>query len=350
MQMLHLFVADVIWVQLVLFCASAMSADQPAPESDAAVGVRPAEFGSATWRDYLALTKPRIISLLLLTTLAAMFIAAGGWPGGWLLLAVSIGGYAAAGAANAINMVIERDLDARMERTAGRPTVTERIPAQRALAFAFALGLAGFALLWSAANLLAAVLAFAGLVFYVIVYTLALKRRTWQNIVIGGAAGAFPPLVGWSAVTGELHLLAWYLFAIVFFWTPVHFWALALIMKDEYALAGIPMLPVVRGDRVTVIQIALYTLLTIVISLMPLAQRLVGPFYFSAAVVLNLVLLVRAAQLFQIPERPRARSLFKYSMAYLALLFLAMAIDRSLAAKTSTHSDEHPSPASRVSS
>src|SRR5207237_1986519 len=168
-----------------------------------------------------------------------------------------VGFYMAAGAANAINMVLERDLDLRMGRTEKRPTVTQTIPARSALQFALAMMVGSFVLLWAAANLLSAMLALAGLAFYVVIYTLILKRRTWHNIVIGGAAGAFPPLVGWAAVTNQMSPLAWYLFAIIFVWTPVHFWALALLIKDDYAAAGVPMLPVVLGERVTVIQIGL---------------------------------------------------------------------------------------------
>nr|CAA9214700.1 Heme O synthase, protoheme IX farnesyltransferase COX10-CtaB [uncultured Armatimonadetes bacterium] len=287
---------------------------------------------TATWKDYLALTKPRVISLLLFTTLAAMFVAARGWPGGWLFLAVALGGYMAAGAANAINMVIDRDIDGAMTRTAKRPTVTQSIPTRSALAFAFALEAASFALLSGVANVLAASLALAGLLFYVFVYTLLLKRRTWHNIVIGGAAGAFPPLVGWAAVTGGLSPLAWYLFGIVFAWTPVHFWALALLIKDDYARAGIPMLPVVRGERATVLQIGLYAVLTAVVSILPWTLGgEVRAVYLLSAALLNALLLVRSWQLFRSPDRPRAVSLYKYSMLYLALLFLAMAVDRAVA-------------------
>ena len=260
-------------------------------------GLRPALAGVV--KDYILLTKPRVISLLLFTTLAAMFIAAHGRPGLGLLLAVAVGGYMAAGAANAINMVVERDLDEKMNRTSGRPIVTRHITATQ------------------------------GLVFYVFVYTLMLKRRTWQNIVIGGAAGAFPPLVGWAAVRGDLSPLAWWLFLIVFTWTPVHFWALALLIKDDYARAGVPMLPVVLGEKVTVLQIGLYAIATALVSAMPLLQRQLGPMYFVGAVLLNVMLIVRSLQLYRQPDRPRAVSLYKYSMAYLALLFLVMAVDRA---------------------
>jgi protoheme IX farnesyltransferase len=335
MQIAHLLLADAVWVALVVLSVEAFAVGVEHLEIvDVAAAARPelarpAVLAPPTWRDYVALTKPRVVSLLLFTTLAAMFIAQGGWPGWVLFVAVAVGGYMSAGAANAINMVIDRDIDVRMDRTASRPTVTRKIPSRDALLFAYALAGASFALLWYAANLLTAMLAFAGLVCYVIVYTLYLKRRTWNNIVIGGAAGAFPPLVGWAAVRGDLDLFAWTLFGIIFLWTPVHFWALALLLKDDYARAGVPMLPVVLGERVTVIQIAVYTVATVVISAVPLLLGETGRIYLLAAAALNALLMLRSLQLYQRPDRPHASMLFKYSMTYLALLFLAMAVDRS---------------------
>jgi protoheme IX farnesyltransferase len=327
LQITHLLAADVLWIALVLFVASAMAEDIVPVESQAPE--TPATPMKATWKSYVALTKPRVISLLLFTTITAMFIAAKGWPGFGLLMAVTVGGYMAAGAANTINMVLERDLDQRMKRTASRPTVTNLIPPANALVFGFCLGAGSFILLSLASNLLAALMALAGLVFYIIVYTMLLKRRTWQNIVIGGAAGSFPPLVGWAAVTNDLSPLAWWLFAIIFLWTPVHFWALALLIKDDYAKAGVPMLPVIHGDRATVIQISLYAVLTAVVSILPMVGRL-GPVYLVAAVLLNALLLARSVQLLRFPDRPHAVSMYKYSMLYLALLFLIMAVDRSM--------------------
>lgn len=284
----------------------------------------------ATWRDYFWLTKPRVISLLLFTTLAAMFIAAGGWPGLGLFLVVFVGGYMAAGAANAFNMVIDRDIDGRMKRTAQRPTVTDKISSRDATLFATALMVLSFVLLWWGANLTTALLAMAGLGWYVLVYTLYMKRRFWSNIVIGGAAGAFPPLVGWAAVTGGLNLFAWYLFLIIFFWTPVHFWALSLMIKDDYAAVGVPMLPVVRGERETAYQIWLYAILTAVIALIPVLMGELRWVYLLAALLLNGWLLLYSWRLYQTLERHRTLSLYKYSMLYLALLFVAMAIDRAL--------------------
>ncbi|MGC8904630.1 heme o synthase [Thermus sp.] len=330
MQILHLLLAYAIWLLFVFLAASALERGARRVE----LGEGGAEVhrgtGGATWRDYLALTKPRVISLLLFTALFAMFIAARGWPGLKLFLVVALGGYMMAGAANAINMVVDRDIDARMRRTANRPTVTQRVSSRDALLFALALAFLGFIVLWWGANLLAATLALMGLIWYVLVYTLYLKRRTWHNIVIGGAAGAFPPLVGFAAVTGDLNLFAWYLFALIFFWTPVHFWALALMIQDDYRAVGVPMLPVVLGERVTVMQIALYALLTALISLMPLALGELGLLYLVASLFLNSLLIFKSLVLYRQPERRTAVSLYKYSMLYLALLFVAMAVDRAV--------------------
>ncbi len=333
MQVLHNLGADLLWLSLVLLGASSL-----------AVGVRQVEVehiprallagAKPDIKDFVALTKPRVISLLLFTTLAGLFIAAGGWPGHsfghglWLIIATGLGLYAAAGASNAINMVCERDLDVRMERTASRPTVTEKIHPRTALWFAFALEAFSFGILWKSSNLLAATMALAGLVVYVNVYTLMLKRHTWSNIVIGGAAGAFPPLVGFAAASGHLSYLAWVSFALVFVWTPVHFWALAILIKDDYAKAGVPMLPVVKGDRYTVTQIALYAVVTVACSFAPLFLGS-GIGYGLVAFGLNLVLVRGCARLYQHIDRPHASSLFHYSMIYLALLFLALAIDAS---------------------
>jgi len=332
-QMGHLVLADVNWISLVVLGAFCFSdgiehvETRPAPEEAERSG--PLK-GKELIKAYVALTKPRVISLLLFTTLTAMVAAKGQWPGTFLFFAVAIGGYMSAGAANAINMVIDRDIDLTMKRTSKRPTVTQSIPSTHVLAFAFILAFGSFALLWGAGNLLSAVMAFSGLVFYVIVYTMLLKRRTWSNIVIGGAAGAFPPLVGWAAVTNDLPPLSLYLFAIIFVWTPVHFWALALLLKDDYAAAGVPMLPVVKGDRYTVVQIAIYGVITFAVSLVPFAYPQVGWIYTGAAIVLNAILLYYCAQLYQQIDRARASRLFHYSMLYLALLFLMFAVDRAV--------------------
>lgn len=331
MQLVHLALALGAWISIVMLAVTAASAPAIAePKQELSENPpTPPINEKATVKDYITLTKPRVISLLLFTTIVSMFIAQPGWPGGWLILAVAIGGYMAAGSANTFNMIVERDLDVAMERTSHRPTVTQRISNKAAFWFAMALGLGSFALLWAAANLLAASMAMAGLLFYVFIYTLLLKRRTWQNIVIGGAAGAFPPLVGYAAVSGELNTLAWFLFAIIFTWTPVHFWALAILIKDDYAKAGVPMLPVIHGDRATVIQIVLYAFVTAIISVIPLLQKQVGLFYLLGSAVLNLVLVVQSLQLLRHTDRPHAKALFKYSMVYLALFFVVIAVDRA---------------------
>jgi protoheme IX farnesyltransferase len=295
-------------------------------------GARP----RATWRDYVTLTKPKVISLLLLTTVGAMFIAAGGWPGLVPLLGILVGGYMAPGAAGVFNMIYDRDVDQRMKRTSRRPTVTEAVPTHHALLFGAILTLLSFLILWATTNVLAALLAWAGIAFYVLIYTMWLKRSTWQNIVIGGAAGAIPPLVGWAAVTNELSLLAWLLFTLVFMWTPVHFWALALMIKDDYAAVGVPMAPNVIGERATVLQIVMYAVLTMVLTVIPFALQEFSLVYFAAAAALNLVLAARVASLWRQAragvaiDKARALPLYKYSMLYLALLFLSMALDRAL--------------------
>lgn len=288
----------------------------------------------ATWRDYLALTKPKVISLLLWTTLTAMFMAQRGVPEPGLLLVVALAGYASAGSAGVFNMIIDRDIDLRMSRTAKRPTSSGLIGIRDAALFGGALQLASFAALWTLATPLAAWLSLAGFVTYVGVYTLWLKRTTWHNIVLGGAAGCFPPLVGYAAVTGSLDLFAWFLFAIIFFWTPVHFWALALMIKDEYRDVGIPMLPVVHGDRLTAVQIWLYAVYTVVLSLLPSLFGATGALYLLLAAGLGGWLLWLSWKLYRhvrgggAAERTVMLPLYLYSMLYLALLFLGAALDR----------------------
>jgi protoheme IX farnesyltransferase len=276
--------------------------------------------------DYVALTKPRVISLLLVTTLATMFVASSSPPIG-LILATMIGGYLAAGGAGAINHYIERDIDARMARTSRRPLPDGRVEPRAALLFGIALAAASFGLFALAVNMTAALLAMAGLFGYVFVYTLWLKPITAQNIVIGGAAGAVPPLVGWAAAAGHLDASAFYLFAIVFYWTPPHFWALALLIKDDYARTGIPMLPVVDGEAETRRQILLYGWLLLAITALPLIGGLFGPVYGIAAAALDAVFLWLCLRLHRRADRRSASILFHYSLAYLALLFAAMAVD-----------------------
>jgi protoheme IX farnesyltransferase len=286
---------------------------------------------AATARDYLALTKPRIIALLLWTTVATMIVAR---PEGLplsLVLWTCLGGYLSAGGAGAINHYIDRSVDARMERTAARPLVAGRIAPVRGLVFGIALGTLAFVQLALTVNLLAAVLALAGLLGYVLVYTAWLKPRTPQNIVIGGAAGAMPPLVGWAAATGSLTLEALFPFAIIFLWTPPHFWSLALLISDDYEHTGVPMLPVVRGEAATRRQILAYSVVLVAFTLLPFVTGMLGGLYLGAALVLGAGFAGLAAQLLRSPSRRAALRLYLSSLAYLALLFAAMATDRLIA-------------------
>jgi protoheme IX farnesyltransferase len=283
-------------------------------------------------RDYLALTKPRIISLLLITAVATMFVADPSGPSWATILWTLLGGYLAAGGAGAINHYLDRDRDARMARTCARPLVEGRIDARRGLAFGIALGALATAELAIAVNPLAAVLALSGLLGYVLVYTLWLKPLTPQNIVIGGAAGAVPPLVGWAAATNGLTLDALYPFAIVFLWTPPHFWALALLVKDDYERTGIPMLPVARGEAATRRQILAYSVALTAFTVLPYLTGLFGAIYLAVALTLGVGFVVLALLLLLRPSRAAAVRLHLASLAYLALLFGAMAADRVILA------------------
>ncbi len=280
---------------------------------------------------YLNLTKPRIIVLLLLTTLGAMLAAEPGLPSLGLVVATLLGGALSAAAANTLNCYLDRDIDRLMERTRERRALPagRLVPAQ-ALRFGLMLAALSFIELALLVNLLAAVLAQAALWFYVFVYTGWLKRSTPSNIVIGGAAGAVPPLVGWAAVTGRIDLPALYLFAIVFFWTPPHFWALALLLKREYGQARVPMLPVVRGDDETRRQILLYTLLLVALTVIMVPFQLVGALYLAAALILGGLFLYYAVRLVREGTQRAAARLFGYSIVYLALLFTAVVVDRQL--------------------
>jgi protoheme IX farnesyltransferase len=278
------------------------------------------------WRDYITLTKPRIMSLLLLTGAAGMFVGAGGWPDWWDFLAMMVGLALACGGSSALNHVMDADIDKLMgERTAARPVASGRVAAPRALEFGVVLMALSFALLATTVNVLTAVLALIGGLFYVVVYTGYLKRSTDQNIVIGGAAGAVPPVVGFAAATGDLTLPALWLFLIVFLWTPPHFWALALMIKEHYAAANVPMLPGTKGDRETTRQILLYSVVMVVFTVA--VGYWLGPVYTVAALLLGAYFLVLAWQLRRDTSRRRAVVLFHYSLAYLALLFVAAAVD-----------------------
>ena len=290
----------------------------------------PEERTSSIMRDLVMLTKPRIISLLLVTTIAPMFVA--GSPSVGLVLLVTLGGYLMAGGANAVNMYIDRDIDDRMARTRLRPIPSGRMDPRAVLAFGVALATAATALLAYTVNLLTAGLALAGFYFYVFLYTRWLKRRTPQNIVIGGAAGAFPPLVGWAAVTGRIDLAAVYLFLIIFYWTPPHFWALALLKQRDYGRAGVPMAPLLWGERETMWQMLWYTVILVPLTLLPVAFGAFGMVYGISAAILGALLLVGIVRVMRAAQwTAPAWRVYKFSLLYLALLFVAMAVDRGIA-------------------
>jgi protoheme IX farnesyltransferase len=299
-----------------------MSTEPLAGTSLVAGGVR------QTVADYVALTKPRVQLLLLLTTVTTMYVA--GDPSVELVLATCLGGSLSAGGAGAVNHWFDRDIDAQMARTATRPVPAGRIAPGAALAFGLVLGALSFAWLVVAVNPLSAALALSGFLGYVLVYTMWLKRTTPQNIVIGGAAGAVPPLVGWAAVTGRVDPAALYLFAIVFYWTPPHFWALSLLMKDEYARVGVPMMPVVRGEAETRRQIVLYTGLLTVLTLLPVVFGFFGVVYAVAACLLGAAFLWLSVRLQRVADRRSALRTYLFSLAYLAALFCAMVLDARL--------------------
>ena len=291
--------------------------------------VAPVQTG---WRqvvaDYVALTKPKVQSLLLLTTVCTMEIA--GDPSLELIALTVVGGYLSAGGAGAVNHWYDRDIDKLMPRTAGRPVPAGRVSPRAALIYGCVLALLSFVLLTATVNVLAASLAFGGFLGYVFVYTVWLKRRTPQNIVIGGAAGAVPPLVGWAAVTGGLAGMPLYLFAIVFFWTPPHFWALSLLMKKEYERVGVPMLPVVRGERETRKQILLYSVLLWAVTQLPFCAGGLGTVYLVSSLALGGLFIAGAVVLYRRADRRSALRLYLFSLLYLALLFGAMVIDVKL--------------------
>ncbi|MEK6230097.1 MAG: heme o synthase [Actinomycetota bacterium] len=294
----------------------------------AAPAVRPVPGLRQVASDYLELTKPKVQSLLIFTTVTTMYVA--GDPSLGLVLLTCLGGYLSAGGAGAVNHWFDRDLDAMMKRTADRPVPSGRVPPNAALTYGLVLAALAVVVLWVGVNPLAAALSFSGFLGYVLVYTMWLKRSTPQNIVIGGAAGAVPPLVGWAATTGSLSWTAFYLFAIVFYWTPPHFWALSLLMKDEYAKAGVPMLPVVRGERETRKQILLYSVLLYAVTQLPFCAGGFGGIYLGASIALGGVFVGGAVRLYRRADRRAALWLYLYSLAYLALLFASMVADARL--------------------
>jgi protoheme IX farnesyltransferase len=279
-------------------------------------------------RDYVALTKPNVMSLLLFTTFTAMMMAAGGWPSPVLVFWTLLGGACASASSAAINMYLDRDIDALMTRTKKRPIPSGRVQPRNALAFGIVLGAIAFVQLALTVNILTAALSTVGILYYVFIYTMWLKRLTPQNIVIGGAAGAIPPLVGWAAVTNHVGLTALLLFVIVFVWTPPHFWALALMKKDEYARVGIPMLPAVRGDAETKKQIFIYTAALTAVTLAMVPLHLMGVVYLASALALDAAFIAFAVWVARTGSRLSEGLMYRFSMLYLALLFVAMAVDR----------------------
>ena len=339
-RVIHLSLASALWGHLIAMAVVAArmppeegadAAERGGGEPDAEASAAPGSTLRAVIGDYVALTKPRVMSLLLVTAFGGMVLAAEGLPGAGLIATVIIGGALASGGASALNHWLDRDIDRKMGRTASRPVASERVSGRQALVFGLVLNVLAFALLLWGANLLAASLAMAGSVFYVLVYTKWLKRTTTQNIVVGGAAGAVPPLVGWAAVTGGLTLPAFYLFAIIFFWTPPHFWALALLIRRDYAEAGVPMLPVVAGEASTRRHILLYTLALMMLTvLLYLATDSLGPVYLVSAIVLGLGFIAYAVRLLRQTGERAAAPIYRYSLLYLALLFAVIMGDGAL--------------------
>ena len=343
-QALHVAGASAVWAALVVLASLAFrsrrllsgrlaesSFDMLRTSGEGVVEAPPRSMSySQVLAAYLALTKPRIIWLLLVTTLGAMLVAAEGLPALGLVFWTMLGGALGAGAANAINCYIDRDIDEIMARTNLRPIPAGLITPSHALRFGLLLGLLSFFILTVFVNVLSAVLTMAALAFYVFIYTSWLKRTSPNNIVIGGAAGAVPPMVGWAAVTGELSWMPIGLFIIIFFWTPPHFWALSLLMKREYERAGIPMLPVVKGEEETRRQIMLYSLFLVALTLVFVIFKAMGAFYLLSAALLGGIFLYYAERLRREADAPAARRLFKYSIYYLVLLFASMVVDRQM--------------------
>ena len=342
---LHISLAEAVWGGLVVMTvlahkerAASAGPSVPLPSQWERVGEGTSSEGQLvgtfrqTLSDYLALTKPEIISLLLVTTVCTMIIATRDMPSWGLVFWTTLGGALSAGGANALNCYVDQDIDQEMTRTRRRPIPAGRLQPQRVLAFGLTLAVLSFMVMLLAVNMLAAVLSLAGLLFYVFVYTLWLKRSTPQNIVIGGAAGAVPPLVGWAAATGHVDLAAWWLFAIIFFWTPPHFWALALLIKKDYARAGVPMLPVVRSEDHTRWQIFLYAVLLLPLTFMLYAIGALGVIYLVSALVLTGIFIWYAVRLLKAATPKWARRTYLYSLLYLALLFGSMVVDHAAGA------------------
>ncbi len=303
---------------------SFLNKEKPGPKDVQPLG---GQLPRVDFNDVVALTKPRIIALLLLTTFVPMFLAGPSAPRPMLIFWTMLGGFLAAGGANTLNQFLDRDIDHVMVRTRKRPLPSGRMQPWQVLLLGIGFSVLSFVQLWLTVNLLTAVLALVGILYYVFFYTQYLKRSSTQNIVIGGAAGAIPPLVGWAAVANEISLLPIFMFLIVFYWTPPHFWALALMRQKEYRAAGVPMLPVVAGNQETHRQIVLYSILLFLASTVPVFLRLLGPVYLVLSLILNGIFLWQAIDIQRRPSNTSIWRLYKYSLVYLALLFLAMGID-----------------------
>ena len=320
LRVLHLLTAISLWVSLValLFVAGVLIKVDNKPEK---LDVR------QRIKDFITLSKPLIVALLLMTTFGGLMAGAKGWPSGWLTLWTLLGGALAAGGSSALNQFIDRELDKNMQRTAKRPLADERLTAAEGLSFGLALSLLSYYVMAGFVNFLAALLSLAGIFYYVLFYSLWLKKATVQNIVIGGGAGAIPPMVGWAAATGNLSLGAWILFAIVFMWTPPHFWALAIVRMKDYARAGVPMMPVVRGEQETRKQIFIYTIVLVAVTLLLPIFKIAGTFYLISALVLGGALLYTAWAVWKEGGNKLAWRMYKWSSMYLAFIFLAIMID-----------------------
>ena len=320
LAVLHALASISLWISLViLLLASSSSSGENAPI--------PVQHSPGAWKDFLILTKPWIVALLLVTTLAGMVTGHKGFPSLPLVFWTLLGGALAAGGSSALNQCIDHELDRHMQRTANRPLAAGRLTQAEGLAFGLALCVASYFLLAGLVNLLAAILSLAGIFYYVVVYSIWLKKATVQNIVIGGGAGAIPPMVGWAAATGQLPLAAWILFTIIFVWTPPHFWALAIVRKKDYQRAGVPMLPVVRGEVETRRQILLYTVLLVGVSLLLPILHLAGILYLSSALVLGSCLLYAAWRVWRVPGNKVAFLMYRWSSYYLLLIFIALMLD-----------------------
>lgn len=316
------------WPRWRSTAASALPVREETSSTTPSGGVQRPEAGR--WRDYVSLTKPRVAALLLLTALVAMVLAADGTPSLRRASLTLLGGYLSAGGAAAINGYLDRDLDAQMARTRDRPIPSGRIEPIHALTFGLVLGLVSGLILWFGVHPTAAIVALLAFGIYVGVYTLWLKRRSQWSVVIGGLAGAAPPLVGWSAATGTLSPTAFLLAAIIFFWTPAHFWALALQRREDYARAGVPMLPVVRGEATTRRQILVYAALTVALTMIPVVSGTMGAVYAVAAVALGGPFLTLALRIGDTAETPTCRRFYFFTLAYLGALFLAILIDHAV--------------------